>query len=195
LDTEDLYYYRARYYDPTTQRFLSQDPIGFNSGDFNFYRYVGNRPVNFVDPLGLWVPQVIGAIIGGGFEVYNNGWSWDVAGAVGGFGSNIRKAVADGALGSGLYNAYKQGTNPCKAFDWEEFAKSTALGAAGGGVGGAVGKAGKSIKDYSRATPTITNIYYPSINWSGPIGNYGNSGAAAGAVAGSIISNTGEDLW
>ena len=36
LDDTDLYYYRARYYDPTTQRFLSPDPIGFNSGDFNF---------------------------------------------------------------------------------------------------------------------------------------------------------------
>ncbi len=44
--------YRARYYDPTTQRFLSQDPIGFASGDFNFYRYVGNSPANFRDPSG-----------------------------------------------------------------------------------------------------------------------------------------------
>ncbi|RKY40027.1 MAG: hypothetical protein DRP85_09390, partial [Candidatus Makaraimicrobium thalassicum] len=52
LDEDDLYYYRARYYDPTTQRFLSQDPIGFNSGDFNFYRYVGNSPGNFTDPSG-----------------------------------------------------------------------------------------------------------------------------------------------
>ena len=51
-DDEDLYYYRARYYDPSTQRFLSEDPIGYNSGDFNFYRYVGNSPSNFVDPSG-----------------------------------------------------------------------------------------------------------------------------------------------
>jgi hypothetical protein len=52
MDADDLYYYRARYYDPTTQRFLSLDPIGFEAGDFNFYRYVGNDPVNFVDPTG-----------------------------------------------------------------------------------------------------------------------------------------------
>jgi len=52
MDDNDLYYYRARYYDPTTQRFISEDPIGFSSGDFNFYRYVGNSPVNFVDFLG-----------------------------------------------------------------------------------------------------------------------------------------------
>jgi len=53
LDTPELYYYRARYYDPTIQRFVSEDPIGFSSGDFNWYRYVGNRPVSLVDPLGL----------------------------------------------------------------------------------------------------------------------------------------------
>ena len=54
MDAEDLYYYRARYYDPNTQRFLSLDPIGFEAGDFNFYRYVENDPVNFRDPWGLW---------------------------------------------------------------------------------------------------------------------------------------------
>jgi RHS repeat-associated protein len=47
-----LYYYRARYYDPTIGRFLTEDPIGFNGG-INLYTYVGNNPTNFVDPLGL----------------------------------------------------------------------------------------------------------------------------------------------
>jgi len=50
-----LYYYRARYYDPSIGRFISSDPIEFQAGDFNFYRYVGNDPVNFVDPSGLAV--------------------------------------------------------------------------------------------------------------------------------------------
>ena len=49
----DLYYYRARYYDPTQGRFISQDPIEFLAGDVNFYRYVGGDPVNWVDPDGL----------------------------------------------------------------------------------------------------------------------------------------------
>jgi RHS repeat-associated protein len=52
-DINGLYYYRARYYDPTTQRFLSQDPLGLGSGDSNQYAYVGNAPTNMVDPLGL----------------------------------------------------------------------------------------------------------------------------------------------
>ena len=47
-----LYYYRARYYDPATGRFLAEDPIGFGAGDLNLYRYVFNDPVNFTDPDG-----------------------------------------------------------------------------------------------------------------------------------------------
>ena len=52
-DTNELYYYKARYYDPSTQRFLSPDPIEFKGGDYNFYRYVNNSPLNFTDPSGL----------------------------------------------------------------------------------------------------------------------------------------------
>jgi RHS repeat-associated protein len=54
LDRETgLYYYRARYFDPMTGRFTSEDPIGFNGG-VNFYSYVNNNVVNGTDPLGLF---------------------------------------------------------------------------------------------------------------------------------------------
>ncbi|OPZ27781.1 MAG: tRNA(Glu)-specific nuclease WapA precursor [Lentisphaerae bacterium ADurb.BinA184] len=53
LDAETgLYYYRARYYDPATHRFISADPVGLASGDTNLYRYVGNNPANATDPQG-----------------------------------------------------------------------------------------------------------------------------------------------
>jgi len=48
-----LYYYRARYYDPATGRFLGEDPIGFAGSGSNFYAYVGNSVTNFRDPSGL----------------------------------------------------------------------------------------------------------------------------------------------
>ena len=54
----NLYYNQARFYDPATGRFLSRDPIGFEAGDANLYRYVGNGPTDGVDPSGkiVWVP-------------------------------------------------------------------------------------------------------------------------------------------
>jgi RHS repeat-associated protein len=48
-----FYTMRARCYDPTVGRFISQDPLGFGGGDVNLYAYVKNNPVNFVDPEGL----------------------------------------------------------------------------------------------------------------------------------------------
>src|SRR6185503_5124846 len=47
-----LWYYRARYYDARTGRFVSEDPIGFGGGG-NFFTYVNNRPQSLTDPLGL----------------------------------------------------------------------------------------------------------------------------------------------
>jgi len=48
-----LYYYHARWYDASTGRFISRDPLSFAAGDPNLYRYVKNGPTNFTDPTGL----------------------------------------------------------------------------------------------------------------------------------------------
>ncbi len=48
-----LYYYRARYYDPSIGRFINEDPIRYAGGQANFYAYVADNPVKFVDPTGL----------------------------------------------------------------------------------------------------------------------------------------------
>ena len=46
-----LHYNRHRYYDTTTGRFISYDPIGL-AGGFNLYQYAPNA-VGWIDPLGL----------------------------------------------------------------------------------------------------------------------------------------------
>ena len=43
----------ARDYDANTGRWTSKDPILFAGGDSNFYGYVFNDPINFIDPMGL----------------------------------------------------------------------------------------------------------------------------------------------
>jgi RHS repeat-associated protein len=48
-----LYFYRARYFDPTAGKFLSEDPTGFAAG-VEFYCYVWNSATNLSDPLGLF---------------------------------------------------------------------------------------------------------------------------------------------
>ena len=44
---------------------MSEDPIHFDSGDYNLYRYVENKPVNRTDPSGLLsFGQIIGGAVG-----------------------------------------------------------------------------------------------------------------------------------
>jgi RHS repeat-associated protein len=58
-DATGLYYYRARYYDPTRSRFVSQDPIGFGGG-VNGFTYVAGNPLGWVDPEGLQLAPPLG---------------------------------------------------------------------------------------------------------------------------------------
>jgi RHS repeat-associated protein len=87
-DGTGLYYYRARYLDPARQRFVAEDPIGFDAGDVNLYAYTFNNPVNLTDPTGEFVPQLIGCAIGGG-----------VAYALGGRKVEIAAGCVLGAIG------------------------------------------------------------------------------------------------
>jgi RHS repeat-associated protein len=50
----DLYHLRNRKYDSGIGRFTTEDQLGFDGG-INFYVYVGNNGINYVDPFGLFV--------------------------------------------------------------------------------------------------------------------------------------------
>jgi RHS repeat-associated protein len=50
-----LHYNYFRYYNPQTGRYITPDPIGLEGG-INLFTYVGNNPVNRIDPKGLdWI--------------------------------------------------------------------------------------------------------------------------------------------
>ncbi|MDR6492494.1 RHS repeat-associated protein [Paraburkholderia terricola] len=86
-DGTGLYYYRNRYYSPNTARFISEDPIGWASGQTNAYAYVNGNPVSLYDPYGFWSASAAW-YSGPGAQgtLYGDGWSITGAGIRGGFG-------------------------------------------------------------------------------------------------------------
>jgi RHS repeat-associated protein len=62
LDGTGLYYYNARYYDPTIGRFISADTVFqtiFDPQCFNRYSYCINNPFKYIDPDGHFFALVL----------------------------------------------------------------------------------------------------------------------------------------
>jgi RHS repeat-associated protein len=105
--TTQLYHFRARWYDPETGRWLSNDPIGI-SGGLNLYAFCSNDPVNFVDPMGL--------------AIVKNKTSWPIV-VSGGLGEGrghenptpYYAVVPPGGVGGGKYNPLPAYPTPAEA--------------------------------------------------------------------------------
>ncbi|MFJ6053282.1 RHS repeat-associated core domain-containing protein [Streptomyces sp. NPDC092307] len=116
-----LLYYRARYYDPETGRFISQDPIG-QAGGPNLYEYAAGSPTTYTDPTGnnpLLVGCAVGALIDGTLDwgvqrlggrkvnwgqVGSSAASGCAFGMLGGLG-NLRRAALAGCVPGNSFTA------------------------------------------------------------------------------------------
>ena len=78
-----LYYFNARWYDPELGRFITEDPV---RDGVNWFVYVGNNPLGFVDPSGLWKLQRDGTAIAESGDTL-----WGLSEMVSGDGANWTK--------------------------------------------------------------------------------------------------------
>jgi RHS repeat-associated protein len=72
----NLYFMRARYYDASARRFLNEDPIGFEGGDWNMYGYVGGDPLTHIDPEGTGSINPAGAFASAILETPSIVWNF-----------------------------------------------------------------------------------------------------------------------
>ena len=148
-----FYYYRARYYDPNTGRFLQKDPepgkIKIPSTAINSYIYVSNNPWNLTDPTGrgifsfletffIGIVGAAAAFFAAPFVVTLLGINsmGGVTGAIlGGLVGGVTGAIAGGLAGGlagGIINAGKG-----RSFT-DGFWGGAAIGAVSGAITGAV---------------------------------------------------------
>ncbi|MFT5522769.1 MAG: RHS repeat-associated protein, partial [Pirellulaceae bacterium] len=101
----------GRYYDPILGRFVSKDPVGFQAGDLNLYRYVRNNPINAIDPSGQTetffsfgghvYSMVLKSVAECGCNAFQTFFGTDVCGAVNDFGADSSRLLSTGLDGAG----------------------------------------------------------------------------------------------
>ena len=147
-DGNGLYFYRNRYYMSGCMRFISEDPIGWASGQTNNYAYLGGNPVQFRDPSGRFLQIVFPAVVGGvlgGFanagaaflhECSNLGGAFEngaIGGAVGGV-VGMRFPLGGAAVAGGLTDALNQGASFKDLSSWQKIDRNEVMVASGMGL-------------------------------------------------------------
>lgn len=161
-----LYYYNARYYEPSLARFISADtmvPDPNDPQDLNRYAYVKNNPIKHDDPTGHYIESALDVafIISDIREIRSGGMTWtngislaaDVGGlvlpGVTGGGLAVRaarsgiKALERADRATNIYNAVADGSI--------DGADAVTLGMGAIGAGGTVSRRMGAINSHSPA--------------------------------------------
>lgn len=194
--------YRARYYDSTVGRFVSEDPIRFRAG-VNFYRYVRNNSLLYVDPSGNdWGFGLIGGSTMGvgvpGYESHpqsiGNG-ALATAGGGSGFFYNFYNGLTTGSFAT--FGSFLGGSNLGPSYPGPTCQRSRPNGFSGAvaGLGGGVfvTNAGSSQQLQGPFDTTIVNLYFAEFQYSTSNGTWIVSitaGPASGAGIGNLSTMT-----
>jgi RHS repeat-associated protein len=194
LDTlTGLYYYKARWYDPSTGGFISQDPKGFNGGDANLNRYVGNSPVNYVDPSGCFSITIGGQTFVPPWDPRAGGIGQTI-GAIGSAGTVIAAGgvagAAGGAAGGGLTGGIIGGVVGGAATDGVGIGAGVLLGGGRGLVNGAIagGISGAITGALAPPGATVGSVAWPAAEGGAISGAVAVAlGPIIGAIAGKLL--------
>ncbi len=186
LDLEtNTYYLRARNYDPTTGRFLSEDTYTGKITDplsLNLYTYCEGDPVNNTDPTGHFVNVLIGAgvgaVVGGTIAAISQyattgqvDWKRTAIAAGAGAITGALAATGVGLVGQVVANAAVGATSDFgdqlytnKGDVGKINMKSVALSGTIGAVAGVVGGSGAKVKDLTGVYNTSKNVLKTAVS-------------------------------
>ena len=106
-DATGLLHDHARYYNPATAQFTTQDPAGMAGSGINLYQYAGGDPIDCIDPTGYFSVESVATAVVGAVDAYTAGATTAVRGAIGigqpDFSSSAYQAgAAVGMVGAAL---------------------------------------------------------------------------------------------
>ncbi|MGW7318257.1 RHS repeat domain-containing protein [Streptomyces sp. NPDC054865] len=111
--------YGQRWYDPTTGRFTTQDPLTFlaDPAQGNRYAYAADNPVNNIDPTGRWAGTISGegcfwVCLGGGWQKDTEGessWFINIGVGLPGASGGIEGSTGDASTGPSAYGKCSAG--------------------------------------------------------------------------------------
>ena len=184
-DEIGLYYLRARYYDPETGRFISQDNISYLDPEhlmgLNLYAYCNNDPIQNLDPTGcailttLLIATIAGAIVGGAM----GGISYAISTPTGGFdGRELAANVVGGTVSGAVTTLFSCALTPILGPTF-----SSAISGAIGSMAGSVTKDGIMEKSIGSGTYWRKEIFPKAIG-------SGITGAITGGFLGQVGTST-----